>query len=211
MAIGYNPLRDSNSVYMLGGSNHPNSRYLFQIDSETFQFLGNDLQTDVEMDGLGSSVNSAALGNTLYFATSAFGRGVFNSYEMSPENTEIMASFDKPYESFNECYASDGENHIFVLGGKGPANSSEELNYFQIYEASTNSWKIGPQLNPEYRGFNGMACEVSTITQRIYTFGGYNRKDQNISNKIQSIGLELCIFIKTLNVPKRYICIWTEK
>ncbi len=95
----------------------------------------------------------------------------------------------------NECYASDGEDHIFLMGGKKyslddcglyeNSDYSYSVYYFQIYEVSTNSWKKGPSLN---WGLDGMACEVSSATQRIYTFGGGGK------DYIQSIGLDLSTF-----------------
>ncbi len=130
MVIGHNPSGDNNAVYLLGGSNNPNSRYSFQIDSETFSFLGDDLSSPTYRRGFAGGTGFAVIGDVVYFASAGYGRSVFNSFQMSPSNTQVKASFDKPYEAGYECFASDGEDHVFTLGGRGPTNSNGELNYF---------------------------------------------------------------------------------
>ncbi len=192
--LGHNPLGDSNSIYLIGGHNNPYSRYLFQIDSETFLFLGNDLQSPGFVDEYSNSRNSIALKDKIYWGSST---SSISSFQMSPENTRIISYGGKPYSTFWECLASDRDDHIFLLGGRS-AMSSGEIDYFQIYEVSTNTWKTGPRLNWKY---SVMGCEVSSVTKRIYTFGGYNRydkyaSDERMKDKIQSIGLDLSIFNK---------------
>ncbi len=130
---------------------------------------------------------------------------------MTRDNKKVESYSGKPYHTYIECYASDGEDRIFLLGGGGPKTNVignwdyreyrtwniKDVNYFQIYEVSTNSWKIGPPLKEKY---SGMGCEVSSVlTKRLYTFGGYNRYDANapderMKDTIQSIGLDLSIF-----------------
>ncbi len=104
-----------------------------------------------------------------------------------------------------ECYASDGKDHIFLMGGRRYSieNGWEDtftlwtVNYFQIYEVSTDSWKKGPSLK---WGGDGLACEVSSVTQRIYTFGG-----DWYGLKIESIGLDLSIFTNKMPRKNGYI------
>ncbi len=90
MAVGYNPFGDSlNSIYLIGGDYNSYSRYLFQMDNETFSFLGNDSQSPVRVYG---SQNSVSLGGKIYFgyysarSIDYSARKVINSFQMTPEN-----------------------------------------------------------------------------------------------------------------------------
>ncbi len=96
--------------------------------------------------------------------------------------------------SWDECYATDGEDLIFLMGGKwedisyeAPYDPTPETNHFHIYKVSTNSWKKGPSLKWES---TELSCIVSSVTKRIYTFGGYPNPQviQSISLDFESTG-----------------------
>ncbi len=117
-------------------------RYLFHIDNESFTLLGRDLTQPIRRSAGTGSENSAVLRNKIYFGSAGWadGRGAFDAFEMAPENNEVIFSLRKARESFQECYASDRDDFIFILGGRTISTGDKDLNIFQTYQLSTNTW-----------------------------------------------------------------------
>ncbi len=67
MIIGYNPLgSDTNSIYLIGGYENSKARYLFHLSTETYTFLGNDLEyPGIDLSGFAASTNSVVLGENI--------------------------------------------------------------------------------------------------------------------------------------------------
>ncbi len=120
---------------------------------------------------------------------------------MSAENTKVEYSSAKAYTSFGECFATDGKDHIFLMGGTR-MNPRWTSGYFQIYEVSTNSWKKGPSMNWEIAD---VSCIVSSVTKRIYTFGGNTKPQviQSINLDFESTGENWKVEDATLSSPGR--------
>ncbi len=76
----------------------------------------------------------------------------------------------------NECYASDRENHIFLMGGKrfliddcGSIDYyySETVNYFQIYEVSLGWLAKCPPLPEASIPLEGLLFLIASTRERI--------------------------------------------
>eukprot|EP01084_Bolivina_argentea_P205162 350546_1 len=130
------------------------------------QIFDNYLSIPVSVD---KQSNFISLHNKIYFSNdhrdADFGFANFFVYNMIDDTLTQKGIYDpKPYETDGECYATDGNKYIYLIGGSYPVN-----NYFSMFNIDTNEWSIGAGT---IRNRRHSGCIFHKMSSRLYVFGG---------------------------------------
>eukprot|EP01084_Bolivina_argentea_P308037 532529_1 len=182
MIAAYNYSVSDDIIQLIGGCQNFASDTLhtfrtFNLSSETLHTIGSLPGGEISTEWAGSSI---LLHNNLYFTSQiSYSANDFYVYNMI-NNSVITAGnqYPKPYqEILGECYTTDGERYIYLLGGYNSFNDfmlcgndrsaiyGPEACTFSFFDTFTSQWVKGPNMSwPKSNG----GCVYNKLNSMIY-------------------------------------------
>eukprot|EP01084_Bolivina_argentea_P093899 168830_1 len=174
--IGYSI--DPLTFYIFGGENGYNyDEYMYNPQNQSYQFVQ---KLDNAYVSPSQSYCTFVLPNQTSLIFFDSGLDLYEGdakdfYVLNIQDQKINhigESYQKPYAIYSECFATDGQRYIYLIGGKGGMSYG-----IMIFDVITYKWIIGP--NTIIYPVIGAGCVY--INDKLYVFGGGTQYIQQLS------------------------------
>eukprot|EP01084_Bolivina_argentea_P184680 318509_1 len=164
----------TDSFYLLYGIPVQSERYQYFVNDKYFKPISINTSSNIGVFGQAWTTFVALNGSSYTFGSfwdSTFGmNNTLNFWKLDMENgnlIQIGIEYPKPYDLSTECYANDGKQYIYLIGGAYDAGYPGIGRNVSKFDIINNKWIIEPKLNiPRSRA----SCIFAN--DQLFVFGG---------------------------------------